>query len=282
LVGKRLAKRTVRYYKVRAWRVVNGRRVFSPATYWVSARTWVRGDKYGNLRQVEWERGEKPTVTLGYGGGFFRHPSPTVELTGLPLPARTGCLDVSVRWVQLSGFEVVRMTKPGLFLAYGRSGVARFRAVVHTGQFVTVTATVADFQHPAKLTVPAYMARPEVMAFVNNLFPQPFQQMFDYAVEHEIKGSFRLAENSDELLLGKGQTPPSQEFETLLRAVLENYPYTMLIVCFGKNGIDVHMQRQNQYGYTDSSVITYSADDPRNSSGGLAPHWYLTQNIVIS
>jgi hypothetical protein len=295
---KGLKRNTVYKYKVKAFAVADGKKVWSGASLWVSAMAYSADSRKGNAGRVR----VKP-MTMGLWATSLISTEDAVESAADMAKSFSDVgfgvwhdstywfryvFDTRVRFVQVSGGDVAEVTSSGWVRTFGNAGTVRVRAVLHNGNSAVTTITVDDYARKGGFNVAedGHLYN-RAVTFLAKQRRAEMGEVAAWLVEHKIAGTFSLGENlavvSDVALGADG--------EELVRDFLDSVPYDVTIWSTG--GVNGNVRFS---GTAVSDMLAFSGDmidagveyrsglwNPTylESNGVLAAHWGLWMNYSM-
>jgi hypothetical protein len=296
---KGLKRNTVYKYKVKAFAKSNGERGWSGASLWVSAMTYSSDSRKGNAGRVRvqpvtmglWTRSlistadaissaadlEKDGSDVGFGvwhdsTNWFRY-----------------VFDTRVRFVQVSGGDVAKVTSSGWVRTFGNAGTVRVRAVLHNGNSAVMTITVDDFARKSPLMTSDFVALGNrAMSFMVSQRWAEVGEVASWLMEHRVVGHMSLGEN----LAVVSDVALGAEGEEMIRSFLDSVPYDVQIQATGgASGMVIFTSTavSDFLGYQGKNLkarLSYhsAAWNPTylSQSGTIAAHWRVLVNLPLT
>jgi hypothetical protein len=193
--------------------------------------------------------------------------------------------DTRVRFVQLSGESVARVSSTGRVRSFGKAGVVEVRAVLHNGNSAVATITVGDYAREGDFAVAEGMALfNRAVSFMTTQRRAELGEVAGWLMEHKVVGYVKLGENMEvvsDVVLGP-------EGEELIRDFLDSVPYSVTIrstktlVTFSSTAVSDML---GYGGQTFQARVEYrpSLWNPTymELGGVVAPHWVLTASLPM-
>jgi PAS domain-containing protein len=279
---KGLKRNTVYKYKVRAFAVADGKKVWSGESLWVSAMAYSADSRKGNAGRVR----VRP-MTMGLWTTSLISTWSTIESAAdmEKSGADVGfgvwrdstywfrqVFDERVRFVQLSGRDVVRVSSAGRVRSFGKAGVARVRVVLHNGNSAVTTITVDDYARKGGFDTTEFTVSTvdvgaagsvevgpvanRAVVFMATQRRAELGEVAAWLVEHKIAGTFSLGDN----LSLVSDVELGAEGEELLRSFFDSVPYKVEVLSEG--GVNGTVQFfstaiSDYYGWEMDGMIEY-------------------------
>lgn len=140
-INKNLKTNKVYRYKVAAYKVQRGKKIYSRKSYWVSAKTYKKDAKKINAGKVNLASSVKLNVGSSVTSEFYVFPSKS------GVNKKKAAITKSLRWYS-SNKEIATVSEQGTIKAGTRTGSCKIYGVTHNGTRKQIKVTVANYGNP--------------------------------------------------------------------------------------------------------------------------------------
>jgi hypothetical protein len=275
LTVKGLKPDKVKYFRVRAYRSISQRRVWSQPSWWVSMVPVKAFGGGQNASVVKVPGGSMTMPRLGYGWD---------PLIGMSVRKRYSwgyiISDNEVRCRLRSGAWLVRVTEHCSFYSLGPVGTAQVEIVAHNGVSVVAPMVVADYARPKEFNMRAYAAYDPTVEPLLTTFKYQITELAAWTMEQDFRTARGCYKLSDDDSLIEPTPVPDPRIRQMMLDLLLDYPYELELCLDGR--VSGFMAGHEHY-FGDKLFMSWVSFEPHPRgphmdplgplSAYIAPHW---------